>query len=116
MMKRRKRELWLVAMPPHGLRVLRAARMSYYFVSTSSVSDALYRIKKAENLLLADGIVVQSFTPHFPDVHIQVELLKDWCRGIVTSAKPPESLLVTHTPEVRQQASASADFGSTLCL
>jgi hypothetical protein len=66
MMKRRKRELWLVAMPSHGLRVLRAARMSHYFVSTSSVSGALYRIKKAENQLLADGIVVHSFTAIWP--------------------------------------------------
>jgi hypothetical protein len=83
MMKRRKRELWLVAMPSHGLRVLRAARMSHYFVSTSSVSGALYRIKKAENQLLADGIVVHSFYPHLADAHIQVELLKDLCRRIV---------------------------------
>jgi N-acetylglucosaminyldiphosphoundecaprenol N-acetyl-beta-D-mannosaminyltransferase len=83
MMKRRKRELWLVAMPAHGLRVLRAARMSHYFVCTSSVSDALYRIKKAENQLFADGITVQTFTHHSPHVQVQVELLKDLCRRIV---------------------------------
>ena len=83
MMKRRKRELWLVAMPAHGLRVLRAARMSHYFVSTSSVSDALYRIRKAEDHLFSEGIVVNTFTPHAPEVHIQVELLKDLCRRIV---------------------------------
>jgi N-acetylglucosaminyldiphosphoundecaprenol N-acetyl-beta-D-mannosaminyltransferase len=82
-MKRRKRELWLAAMPPHGLRVLRAARMSHYFVSTSSVSDALYRIKKAENQLFSEGIVVHTLTPHSPDIHVQVELLKDLCRRIV---------------------------------
>jgi N-acetylglucosaminyldiphosphoundecaprenol N-acetyl-beta-D-mannosaminyltransferase len=83
LMKRRKRELWLAAMPPHGLRVLRAARMSHYFVSTSSVSDALYRIKKAENQLFSEGIVVHTLTPHSPDIHVQVELLKDLCRRIV---------------------------------
>jgi anti-anti-sigma factor len=83
MMKRRKRELWLVSMPPHGLRVLRAARLSHYFVNTSSVSDALYRIQKAENQLFADGVVVQTFTHHSPNVQIQVELLKDLCRRIV---------------------------------
>jgi N-acetylglucosaminyldiphosphoundecaprenol N-acetyl-beta-D-mannosaminyltransferase len=87
MMKRRKRELWLVAIPPHGLRVLRAARMSHYFVSTSSVSDALYRIKKAENQLLVEGIVVHSFTPHFPDVHMQAELLKE---GMVQENRVPQ--------------------------
>jgi anti-anti-sigma factor len=83
MMKRRKRELWLVAMPSHGLRVLRAARLSHYFANTSSVSDALYRIKKAENQLFSEGIVVHTFTPHSRNVHIQVELLKDLCRRIV---------------------------------
>jgi N-acetylglucosaminyldiphosphoundecaprenol N-acetyl-beta-D-mannosaminyltransferase len=82
-MKRRKRELWLAAMPPHGMRVLRAARMSHYFVSTSSVSDALYRIKKAETQLFAGGILVQTFTHNSPDIHVQVELLKDLCRRIV---------------------------------
>jgi N-acetylglucosaminyldiphosphoundecaprenol N-acetyl-beta-D-mannosaminyltransferase len=83
MMKRRKRELWLVATPAHGLRVLRAARMSHYFVYTSSVSDALYRIKKAESQLFADGITVQTFTHQSPHVQVQVELLKDLCRRIV---------------------------------
>jgi hypothetical protein len=82
-MKRRKREFWLVAMPPHGLRVLRAARMSHYFVNTSSISDALYRIKKAENQLFTGGILAHPFNPHSPNVHIQVELLKDLCRRIV---------------------------------
>jgi hypothetical protein len=70
-------------MPAHGLRVLRAARLSHYFVNTSSVSDALYRIQKAENQLFADGVVVQTFTHHAPNVQIQVELLKDLCRRIV---------------------------------
>jgi N-acetylglucosaminyldiphosphoundecaprenol N-acetyl-beta-D-mannosaminyltransferase len=82
-MKRRKRELWLVAMPPHGLRVLRAARLSHYFVSTSSISDALYRIRKAENQSFTDGISIHPLNPHSPNVHIQVELLKDLCRRIV---------------------------------
>jgi N-acetylglucosaminyldiphosphoundecaprenol N-acetyl-beta-D-mannosaminyltransferase len=82
-MKRRQRELWLAAMPQHGLRVLRAARLSHYFKRTSSVSDALYRIRKTENQLFSEGVVVHTLTPQSPDIHVQVELLKDLCRRIL---------------------------------
>lgn len=85
--KRRKRELWLAAMPPHGLRVLRAARVSRYFGYTSSVSDALYRIKRVEEHLFSEGLVVQTLTPDAPDIHVQVEMLKDLCRRIVYASQ-----------------------------
>jgi hypothetical protein len=83
MMKRRKRELWLVAMPSHGLRVLRAARMSHYFVSTSSVSGAPLSDQESRESVACPWYRGPLVYPHLADAHIQVELLKDLCRRIV---------------------------------
>jgi N-acetylglucosaminyldiphosphoundecaprenol N-acetyl-beta-D-mannosaminyltransferase len=84
MMKRRRRHLWLSAMPTHLMRVFRAARMSHYFACTSSVSDAVYRINKSENRLYSDVFEVVEFPSPARDVKVRAEMLKDLCRRIVS--------------------------------
>jgi anti-anti-sigma regulatory factor len=77
------RQLWLTGVPAHVLRVFRAARINHYFVSTASVSDAIYRIHKSENRFPLEAITVHRFTPPGRDIRIQVERLKDFLRRIV---------------------------------
>jgi N-acetylglucosaminyldiphosphoundecaprenol N-acetyl-beta-D-mannosaminyltransferase len=82
-MNDRERQLWLTAAPPHVIRVFRAARMHGYFGTTSTVGDALYRVRKSETPLASQTIVVHSFTSPARDKYVQVEMLKDLCRKIV---------------------------------
>jgi N-acetylglucosaminyldiphosphoundecaprenol N-acetyl-beta-D-mannosaminyltransferase len=82
-MNDRERQLWLTAAPPHVIRVFRAARMHGYFGTTSTVSDALYRVRKSETCSASETIVVRSFTNPARDKHVQVEMLKALCRKIV---------------------------------
>ena len=81
-MKRQNRHFWLAGVPAHIRRVFRAARMNHYFVSVPSVRDALYRIRKSENRLLAQSATL-TYDPSTRDRHVQVEILKDFCRRIV---------------------------------
>jgi N-acetylglucosaminyldiphosphoundecaprenol N-acetyl-beta-D-mannosaminyltransferase len=81
-MKRHNRHLWLAGVPAHVRRIFLAARMNHYFVSVPSVRDALYRMRKSENRILAQSAVV-TYDPSTRDVHVQVALLKDICRRIV---------------------------------
>jgi anti-anti-sigma factor len=83
-MKRRKRQLWLSAMPTHVMRVFRAARINHYFASTSSVSDAIYRIRKSENRLYPETVGIRAYAAPARDLNVQSEILKDLCRRIVS--------------------------------
>ena len=56
-MRSRREQLWLAELPAHLSRVLRTGQLHNYFMTTTMVSDALYRTAKAEQRLLA------SFTP-----------------------------------------------------
>jgi N-acetylglucosaminyldiphosphoundecaprenol N-acetyl-beta-D-mannosaminyltransferase len=82
-MNDRERRLWLTAVPPHVIRVFRAARMLGYFGVASTVSDALYRVRKSETPSASETIVVRSFSNPARDNHVQVEMLKNLCRKIV---------------------------------
>jgi N-acetylglucosaminyldiphosphoundecaprenol N-acetyl-beta-D-mannosaminyltransferase len=81
-MKRQDRHFWLAGVPTHVMRVFRAARMNHYFVSVPSVRDALYRMRKSENRLLAQSATL-TYDASTRDVHVQVEILKNFCRRIV---------------------------------
>jgi N-acetylglucosaminyldiphosphoundecaprenol N-acetyl-beta-D-mannosaminyltransferase len=94
-MRRRREQLWLAGLPAHLGRVLRTGQLHNYFMTTTMVSDALYRTAKAEQRLLA------SFTPAWGQfrqesalVDVRMELLQDVCRRIVAAEKTEESALV----------------------
>lgn len=86
-MNGRERQLWLTAAPPHVIRVFRAARLHGYFGTTSTVRDAIYRVRKSEISSALEPIVVHSFANPERDKHAQVEMLKDLCRKIVFSSQ-----------------------------
>ena len=95
-MRRRREQLWLAELPAHLGRILRAAQLHNYFMTTTMVSDALYRTAKAEQRLLA------SFTPpwgRFREetayVDVRMELLQDVCRQIVAVRETEDSALVS---------------------
>jgi hypothetical protein len=94
-MRRRREQLWLAELPAHLSRVLRTGQLHNYFMTTTMVSDALYRTAKAEQRLLA------SFTPSWElarremaHVDVRVELLQDVCRRIITVDETEETTLV----------------------
>ena len=82
MMKLQSRRFWLAGVPAHVGRVFRAARMNHYFVSVPSVRDALYRMRKSEDRILAQSVII-TYNPSTRDVPLRVEILKDFCRRIV---------------------------------
>lgn len=95
-MRRRREQLWLAELPPHLFRVLRAGGLHNYFMTTTMVSDALYRTAKVEQRLLA------SFTPalganHREAADVHVELLQDVCRRIITAHEANETTLLSAT-------------------
>lgn len=94
-MRRRQEQLWLAELPAHLGRVLRTGQLHNYFMTTTMVSDALYRTAKAEQRLLA------SFTPPWglrrmetAYVDVRVELLQDVCRRIIVAEETEDSTLV----------------------
>ena len=93
-MRSRREQLWLAELPSHLSRVLRTGQLHNYFMTTTMVSDALYRTAKAEQRLLA------SFTPAWglrrqdsPYVDVRVELLRDVCRQMIVTDPAEDSVL-----------------------
>jgi len=82
-MRSRNRQLWLTGAPPHVMRVFRAARMNRYFRNTSTVSDAIYRVRKLETHSAPEAIPRGNFFHSARDMQVQTELLKDFCRRVV---------------------------------
>jgi len=91
-MRRRTEQLWLAGLPHHLHRVLRAGQLRNYFLTTTMVSDALYRTAKAEQQQLA------AFTPasgafRQQSAHVRIELLQNACRRIVSATASAETAL-----------------------
>jgi N-acetylglucosaminyldiphosphoundecaprenol N-acetyl-beta-D-mannosaminyltransferase len=93
-MRRRREQLWLAELPAHLSRVLRTGQLHNYFMTTTMVSDALYRTAKLEQRLLA------SFTPAWglsrqetPYVDVRVELLRGVCRRMIVAEESEDPAL-----------------------
>jgi N-acetylglucosaminyldiphosphoundecaprenol N-acetyl-beta-D-mannosaminyltransferase len=94
-MRRRREQLWLAGLPAHLGRVLRAGQLHNYFLTTTMVSDALYRTAKAEQRLLASFTPVWgSFRQETAYVDVRMELLQDVCRRILAVTEKEDSTLV----------------------
>jgi N-acetylglucosaminyldiphosphoundecaprenol N-acetyl-beta-D-mannosaminyltransferase len=94
-MRMRREQLWLAELPRHLGRVLRTGQLHNYFMTTTMVSDALYRTAKAEQRQLA------SFAPTWEStgqetayVDVRIELLQDVCRRIISAEETEDSALV----------------------
>jgi N-acetylglucosaminyldiphosphoundecaprenol N-acetyl-beta-D-mannosaminyltransferase len=94
-MRQRHEQLWLAALPAHLWRVIRTGQLHNYFMTTTMVSDALYRTAKAEQRLLASFTPAWgSFRQEMAYVDVRMELLQDVCRRIVAVTENGESTLV----------------------
>jgi len=94
-MRRRREQLWLAELPAHLWRVLRTGQLHNYFMTTTMVSDALYRTAKAEQRLLASFTPpLGSFLPETAYVDVRMELLQDVCRRIVDATGSEEPTLI----------------------
>jgi N-acetylglucosaminyldiphosphoundecaprenol N-acetyl-beta-D-mannosaminyltransferase len=80
-MQRLKLQLWLAAMRPHLVRLLRSSKLQSYFKTTSSVNDALYRIAKSESMLAqipAFSLRRKAGSP----VQVRVEVMQGICQTV----------------------------------
>jgi len=94
-MRRRREQLWLAEVPAHLSRLLRAGQLQSYFMTTSMVSDALYRTAKAEQRLLASFPGAWDLARQDAAfVDVRVELLQDVCRHMVTADEIEEATTV----------------------
>jgi anti-anti-sigma factor len=98
----RERQIWLTAVPPHVIRVFRAARMNRYFATTPTISDAICRVRKSETRSASEAVVVPTFSNPAGDMQVQVRLLKDLCRKILFLSQ------TTKLATVRPRTSSSA--------
>jgi len=110
-MRRRREKLWLAEIPAHLSRVLKTGQLHNFFMTTTMVSDALYRTAKAERRVLA------SFTPAWepgrqqtPSVDVRVELLRGVCRRMI--AVEPDQDQIEH--QAADQSLTTASFASVV--
>lgn len=79
-MKRLKQQLWIAQMRPHVVRLMQTSRLEGHFMVTSSLSDALYRIAKADHRAFRPLLAPQRFARVGKKaVQVRVELLLDIC-------------------------------------
>jgi N-acetylglucosaminyldiphosphoundecaprenol N-acetyl-beta-D-mannosaminyltransferase len=110
-MRRRREKLWLAEIPAHLSRVLKTGQLHNFFMTTTMVSDALYRTAKAERRVLAN------FTPAWepgrqqtPSVDVRVELLRGVCRRMI--AVEPDQDQIEH--QAADQSLTTASFASVV--
>jgi N-acetylglucosaminyldiphosphoundecaprenol N-acetyl-beta-D-mannosaminyltransferase len=97
------RLLLLAEMPAHLVRVFRTARLKHCFLAAPSLGDAIYRINKGDSRLPSELVSLDA-SPAARSVHIQVEMLKDFCERIIAVGQASQFLFnsrssATPTPQ-----------------
>jgi N-acetylglucosaminyldiphosphoundecaprenol N-acetyl-beta-D-mannosaminyltransferase len=96
-LSRSNRLLLLAEMPTHLVRVFRTARLKHCFLIAPSVSDAVYRINRGESRLPSE-LVSLNASPAGRAVHVQVEMLKDFCERIIAAGQASQFLFNSRSP------------------
>jgi N-acetylglucosaminyldiphosphoundecaprenol N-acetyl-beta-D-mannosaminyltransferase len=86
------RQLLLAEIPNHLRRVLDSAQLKHCFVTSPSVPDAVYRINKDESRLPSELVAMSGHASVARSVHVQVEMLKDFCERIIAVSHSPQFL------------------------
>jgi N-acetylglucosaminyldiphosphoundecaprenol N-acetyl-beta-D-mannosaminyltransferase len=94
-MRQRREQLWLAGIPAHLGRILRTGQLQNYFMTTTMVSDALYRTAKAEQRMLARfaadlGLPRQEAAY----VDVRMEMLQNVCRRIIATEETEKATLI----------------------
>jgi len=94
-MRQRQEQLWLAGIPSHLGRILRSGRLQNYFMTTTMVSDALYRTAKVEQRMLAkyagDWNLPRQETAY---VDVRMEMLQNVCRRIIATEETEKATLI----------------------
>ena len=97
-MSKNRRQLLLAEMPAHLQRVLKAARLMHCFVTAPTVGDAVYRVDRGEGRLQSELVGFTGPAAPARSIHVQVELLKDFCERIIAAGQASQFLFGTHSP------------------
>ena len=97
-MSKNRRQLLLAEMPAHLHRVLKAARLMHCFVTAPTVGDAVYRVDRGEGRLQSELVGFTGPAAPARSIHVQVELLKDFCERIIAAGQASQFLFGTHSP------------------
>lgn len=90
-MRRIERQFWIAGIPAHVRRIFRTAHLERFFALAPSVSDALYRVEKAEHLLPMELVVSSSVGPEAQNAtSFQIEMLEDLCRRMTSVTESVE--------------------------
>jgi N-acetylglucosaminyldiphosphoundecaprenol N-acetyl-beta-D-mannosaminyltransferase len=88
-MRQSHRELWLAEMRPHLLRMLQSAHLNMYFMTTSSVDDAIYRAERNGQRYYSRPNATRATNRMTPTtVQVRFELLQDICQKIAVTTPP----------------------------
>ena len=91
-----QQQLWLAELRPHLLRLLQGARLNTYFMTTSSVRDALYRTARAEQRMLAHAAALPGSQRMVSGgVQVRVELLQGICQKVAAASQTSNAGFVT---------------------
>jgi len=69
---------------------MRAAKVRHYFATASSVSDAIYRVRKQEADLPSELVASGDIGHPARHVHFRVEMLRDLCERILSVGQTTE--------------------------
>jgi N-acetylglucosaminyldiphosphoundecaprenol N-acetyl-beta-D-mannosaminyltransferase len=97
-MNNHHRRLFLAEMPVHLQRVLKAARLMHCFLTASTVGDAVYRVDRGEGRFQSELVAFTGAGEGARSVHVQVELLKDFCERIIAAGHASQFLFNPHFP------------------
>ena len=92
------RQLLLAEMPAHLQRVLKAARLMHCFLTAPTVGDAVYRVDRVDGRLPSELVARAGPAAAARSIHVQVELLKDFCERIIAAGQASQFLFGPHSP------------------
>jgi N-acetylglucosaminyldiphosphoundecaprenol N-acetyl-beta-D-mannosaminyltransferase len=96
-MNNNHRQLLLAEMPAHLQRVLKAARLMHCFLTAPTVGDAVYRVDRIDGRLPSELVACTGPAAAARSIHVQVELLKDFCERIIAAGQASQFLFGPHS-------------------
>lgn len=84
LLKNRRLQLWFVGVSSSILRTLRAAQVKHYFLTTSTISDAVRRLR-VTNAAIPAGLAAFRGPAPSREVRVRVEMLKDVCERMIAA-------------------------------
>jgi N-acetylglucosaminyldiphosphoundecaprenol N-acetyl-beta-D-mannosaminyltransferase len=97
-MNNNRRQLLLAEMPTHLQRILKAARLMHCFLIAPTVGDAVYRVNRGEGRVPSEVVAFTGTAVAARSIHVQAELLKDFCERIISVGIASQYLFGRYSP------------------